>query len=338
MKKYFQRILGIFISIMLLSGTVAMAAVDDSRVETNRLVASLEKCVIEHNGCSEFVEVYYIDSKGEELNITETASYVSDNIDVAEALEGRILANGKGEATITITYEKYETEIYVSVENYVDLDQMCKEAYESLEALDLMNQSKSTTRTAIRNRAYDMINCTWTPTSNVTGWKSGKIFYANTQYTGIPYSQTSNQVNYITFTNALNFSSDFYDTLTINGNDMPMYGNDCSGFLSLCWAISRHTTWTFYTDIRDGNFDKVGSYSATSTTSATYQDLVDSYESLLPGDGLNSAAEGHALVVMTNMTSQDKIYCFEQTPYTCRITVWTYSKLANDDYYPFTFN
>ncbi len=39
---------------------------------------------------------------------------------------------------------------------------------------------------------------------------------------------------------------------------MPMYGNDCSGFVSIAWGIERTDTATFIEGMKKGRFKKKG--------------------------------------------------------------------------------
>lgn len=102
---------------------------------------------------------------------------------------------------------------------------------------------------------------------------------------------------------------------------MPKYGNDCSGFVSFAWGISKKGTGDFITGIRNGTYSKVGSYNANSPTTA---ELKEAYKSLQPGNAVGKS--GHTFLIAANDAANSKVYVYEQTPFAnadctlCRLT------------------
>ena len=62
-----------------------------------------------------------------------------------------------------------------------------------------------------------------------------------------------------------------------------MYGNDCSGFVSIAWGIERTDTDTFIKGMGKGRFKKVGNYNSSSPSST---ELLAAYKVMQPGDAL----------------------------------------------------
>jgi len=194
---------------------------------------------------------------------------------------------------------------------------------------------RSSARTTVLDRGKAMINNFWTPTQNLTGWASEKMFYANTTYSGIAYSQenqsTIASVPWIhTSTNFSVTNANFYNNTTSGGGStQPRYGNDCSGYASICYNISRETTSTF------GGTADIG-YSGDTKLQMLAR--------LSPGDLLNSPSN-HCVVVDSIAAVNDAngnlisltINTIEQTPTFCRAgaksTVGT-SNLLNSNYVP----
>lgn len=251
--------------------------------------------------------------------------YVSSDIDVAIAWDGRILAKGVGEAQITIKYN----ELPLQVINVTVEEKISEELMESINQYSLAQtralDSESEERLEIKNRAADMVSLIWRPTSNLVGWNGEMTFYANEYYWGIPYSQTPNQVDTDGFTASMS-NSNFYTTYVRVNKDgsttsMPMYGNDCSGFVSFAWGIFRTTTATFI------GYPSIGDYS-----------------NLESGDAVvyrnNEKNEGHIILVGTNWVTppagsdetEPYLVCYEQTPYDAELTFHTYAQLERRGY------
>lgn len=225
-----------------------------------------------------------------------------------------------GETQVEVLYGSHSQTIDVIVKKAIDIAYIIDE----LNAYQLMANSGADA-TAI---GKEMVEYQWTPTSNMRGWRDGKTFYANQTYTGIPYSQTANQVDKSGFASAMN-QPDFYDDYTRFSIIMPKYGNDCPGFVSFCWGISRKTTSDFVNGIKDGTYTKVGTYNADNPTLTS---LKTSYRNLSPGNAV--VKSGHTFLIASNDRTS-KVYVYEQTPYTAVYTSWTYDDLANAGYMPF---
>lgn len=110
---------------------------------------------------------------------------------------------------------------------------------------------------------------------------------------------------------------------------MPKYGNDCSAFVSYSMGLTRKNTTQFIAGISSGLYPKVGSYNV---TSPSYNDLVNSYQYLQPGDAVVNA--GHTFLIDYNGGSA--IYAYEQTPPYAVYTYHTYADMANQKYLPFS--
>lgn len=305
--------------------TIANAAEGTNSIcksESSGLTVNENDVTIEMSGASAFVDVIIKDSEGKEVNVNTLVEWKTDNQDVAIAYEGRILATGKGKTTVSVTYGEYTEKIKVKVKKNLDITALEEEIIKK-------ELSVSSERDNIYSRASAMYNTTWVPEQNLVGWRGNFTFTPGNVYR-IPYSQTIYQCNKADFENALEYS-DFYDTYYRFGIRMPMYGNDCSGFLSFCWNISRHTTADFLDDLNNGVFTEVGDYYA---KNPDYNDLLDSYELLQKGDAV--VTEGHTFLIAGNFPISDWVACYEQTPYQLQYTIWYYSDLANGNYRPFT--
>lgn len=218
---------------------------------------------------------------------------------------------------ISISYGDVKRKIKVEVLKKVDLlkqeERLFKTFKENYTNIPLTTRSLTTdVREQIRLKALAMCSYAWRPSKDLIGWKNRYTFKKDKGVLGIPYSQTPYQSDEESFHTARTEKNDFYDPLYFtSGNTkyaQPRYGNDCSGFTSFCWGISR-------------------------------QNLLDSYELMQLGDAvvyrnsLNSS--GHVFIIAVNFTNENKVQCFEQTPYTCSITNWTYDQLAAKKYMPF---
>lgn len=282
---------------------------------------------IKHNGMSAFVDAIWYNGD-EYINISNIADWSSDDQNVVIADQGSLLATGIGTATVTVTFKEKSFDISVVVEEYVDLMELANSCKDSVQ---LVNTDE---RDAILERALEMINVTWTPSKSMKGWMAKKNYEPDNLYTGIPYSQTEYQTNYRTFlskVSASDFCDDYTRTLSGETKIMPKYGNDCSAFVSFCWNISRNTTSSFISGIKNGTFNKVGEYSPTNPTQSS---LLASYPLLQPGDAIVKA--GHAILIYISDSASETFYCYEQTPYNAQIKVRSYSECAAAGYMPFT--
>lgn len=293
--------------------------------EINTFSADKSQVTIVESGLSEFVDVYGIEADSDEkVYLSEYAEWSSDNLNVVFADRGRLLAIGSGDAEVSVKYGQFELIIYVTVQSDVD--------YESIIARNNMARDMtSEQRLRYVGNANSMVNCSWTPSANLTGWRSGYVFYAGQSYRGIPYSQTVNQVNKEGFLNSLG-NSNFYSTYYNSQNvAMPRYGNDCSGFVSMAYEIPRQNTTQFINGVKNGTYKRIGSYDPNNLTRDA---LLSSYANMTAGDAL--VKEGHALFVASNMSGESYCIMYEQTPYYAQTTRWTYAELANGGYMPFS--
>ncbi len=148
-------------------------------------------------------------------------------------------------------------------------------------------------RAAIQANADLMIDSTWTPKNTITNWEYGSTYYTYTKgvtYTGVAYSQHNPQENW----------PEFYSYVTNASGGTTYYGNDCSGFASICWRLpARKSTYLFESQL--------GTYwtSLGETNSAATAPLE-------LGDALNSASD-HIVLFLNRETSG--VRTMEQTPY-----------------------
>lgn len=99
------------------------------------------------------------------------------------------------------------------------------------------------------------------------------------------------------------------------------YGNDCSGFVSICWKLpSRYTTWTFEDDAVSvgGCVDSLGNVGSCASAN------------LKIGDACNNASEH--IILYKETLSDGRMKSMEQTPTVARERVWYWSSLS--DYRP----
>ncbi|AAM25871.1 hypothetical protein M2349_002388 [Caldanaerobacter subterraneus subsp. tengcongensis MB4] len=300
---------------------VSLKKIDD-------LILYTEVVNIENIGESEFVDAIVKYNDGTFEKVSNIADWESDNPDVVFAYKGRILAVGKGSTIVRVSISNFTREIKVNVEGRTDVREVILK-------LD-KDTDKKTNSTYLRDYVVDkakrMVDVSWTPSQNLTGWLGRYTFTKGVTYKGIPYSQTPNQRDEIGFLQSLNNAADFYVPYTDpNGRIMPRYGSDCSGFVSFAWGISRQTTWSFLQGIKNGTYKKVGSYNVDNPTSS---ELLTSYLQLQRGDAVVN--EGHTFLIAYNDKTNKKVYAYEQTPYYAQYTVWTYTQMADGKYRPFT--
>lgn len=161
----------------------------------------------------------------------------------------------------------------------------------------------SMTRTDIENIAKGMMDPSWS-TSGFTNLISGSTYhtFAAGTYKGIAYTQNNPQENWAEFASK------------INSNDN---GNDCSGFVSICWKLpSRWTTTTFESGAANGSsyVVKLGNVGDCDIAA------------LVRGDACVDG--GSHIVIFDAYSSSGGITTMEQTPYTARRgRAWTWSGL-----------
>lgn len=308
----------------------------NNSTKIKQIISSKKDIIIDSNGGSEFIDVFAQLKDNTFINITNDVMVTSTNAAVATWDQGRIFAEGKGNCTLKIKYNNMNTKVNVTVKNQIDILSIIKDSQISMENLNInelntiSNQNSiaiqsisSSDRINMCSIGYDMVTMTWTPTQNLNAWYNN-VFKANVKQTGMPYTQSAQQTNKQQFYNSMVYS-DFY-----TGSD-PNYGNDCSGFVSICWGISRTTTVSFREGIRTGTYPKVGSYDYYSPDSV---DLHNSYQYMQAGDAL--VKEGHVFLVAANKPSETRVYVYEQTPLKARACYWYYSSLQSGKYMPFS--
>lgn len=276
---------------------------------------------IKNSGESAWIEAKGVLEDGTVVDLSQSAEWHSDNSDIIFADQGRLLALMPGETEIEVKYGEFSKIIKAKVVNDIDIALMIAELNE--------NQVMTFAANNAIDRGKEMVEYSWTPKADLRGWRNGKTFSANVTYTGIPYSQTAYQVDKAGFASAM-AKVDFYENYTRNSVIMPKYGNDCSGFVSFCWGISRQTTASFVAGIRNGTYTKVGTYDANNPTTVA---LTTSYRNLAPGNAV--VKEGHTFLIAANDRENQKVYVYEQTPYTAIYTSWSYADLAAGKYMPF---
>lgn len=147
-------------------------------------------------------------------------------------------------------------------------------------------------RDEVINRAKAMTEVKWTPKYNMVAKKTSYVFAKGKTYYGVPYSTDPYQV----------ISSD--DFLKKISSGKIVYGNDCSGFLSAVWGISRQTTLSFYNAVK---YDKKIDGKAVAEIS---------WSNLKPGDALlmdDGKGNGHIMLYASaDSKDNDKIYVYEQ--------------------------
>jgi hypothetical protein len=163
------------------------------------------------------------------------------------------------------------------------------------------------TRATIKANADQMIDSTWVPKNTFTNYQYGSTYKTYTKgvtYKGIAYSQNNPQENW----------SQFYNLVTNTAGGSVGYGNDCSGFVSICWKLpARYTTSTFES--------KLGTYWISLGAIGSSASVP-----LIMGDAINRASS-HIILFLNYEGSG--IRSMEQTPDNAQRRLWSYSSLAN---------
>ncbi|SHJ37201.1 Putative peptidoglycan binding domain-containing protein [Clostridium cavendishii DSM 21758] len=250
--------------------------------------------VIQNVGESKFVDEILTKNKPQKLTLESS----NKNVILPIEEQGRFLAVGIGESTITLKSDGFEKTIKVKVNNNNTITRQPR----SLQPSDILRKAEA------------MINVRWTPRQDLVGWRGNYVFKANQQQTGIPYSQWT-QTDENSFIAALGYS-DFYSTVSSNGRSMPRYGSDCSGFVSFAYGLSRHNTWQLEEEIG-------------STLSRV------NISDLTAGDGVvtNTSGAEHTFLIASRNGSN--FTCYEQTPYKAMVTSWSSSQLSSKGYIGF---
>jgi len=147
-------------------------------------------------------------------------------------------------------------------------------------------------RENILNKAQSMVNVSWTPKYNILDSVGNYTFLKGVKYKGIPYNYGGYQVN-----SASEFLSDI-------NNSHKLYGNDCSGFVSIAWGISRQTTLSLLDAIKYNN--KIDGKSISMV----------SWNDLKPGDALlmeTGNGMGHIMIFVSfDVKDSDNLNVYEQ--------------------------
>jgi len=154
------------------------------------------------------------------------------------------------------------------------------------------NSNDDINRENILNRAKAMVNISWIPKHNLLDSVGHYIFLKGKRYNGIPYILGGYQVS---------SSDDFLSHM--NKSDI-LYGNDCSGFVSIAWGVSRQTTLSLYNAAKHGN--KIDGKSV----------AIISWDDLKPGDALlldNGYGKGHiVLFINSDPKNNNSLNVYEQ--------------------------
>ena len=140
--------------------------------------------------------------------------------------------------------------------------------------------------------AKAMTEVKWVPKYTMIDKDGRYTFVKGKTYTGIPYSMGPYQAS----------SSD--DFLSKINSSNKILGNDCSGFVSAAWGISRQTTLSLFDLVKSGN--KIDGKSVSRI----------SWEDLKPGDALlleKGNGKGHVILYINiDAKNTDSIHVYEQ--------------------------
>lgn len=295
------------------------------------IVVSKENVIIEANTFSEFIDVFGKLKDGTYVNITDNVECKIDE-NVATWIYGRILAEAKGKTTMVLTYNGVSKEIDVKVKKQIDFEKIAKEINKSANdnTINIKTISSSVTRQSSIDTARGMVNMKWTPDQTFNTWfgTDRPPFYAGTEYTGMPYTKYETQTTKTEFLYALENDSDFYTRVSYGSWLVPKYGNDCSGFVSICWGLTdgayrdRWNTTDFNNAINSGTFDTIPYYSQIQQSDALLKSghvILANYiysNSCIPGGGY--------------------LYSYEQVDTKAHATSYTFQQLSDSGYTAFT--
>lgn len=148
------------------------------------------------------------------------------------------------------------------------------------------------TRKEILKRADEMATIKWIPSYDLYDKSADFTFVKGKTYTGIPYSMDTYQ------------AASVKEFLAKIKNSSELYGNDCSGYVSAAWGISRQNTLSLYNAVK--NKEKID---------GRYIEKI-SWEAIKPADALlldDGKGKGHIMLyVETNKEDEDKLVVFEQ--------------------------
>jgi len=147
-------------------------------------------------------------------------------------------------------------------------------------------------RTDVIERAKAMAEVKWVPNFDIKNKYGNYTFKKGKTYTGIPYTMDIYQVSSV---------SDFLSKIKTSKE---VYGNDCSGFVSTAWGLSRQTTLTIFNSVKHGSL----------INGRLISEIP--WEDLKPGDALlkdNGKGDGHIMLYNnTDSNNPDHLYVYEQ--------------------------
>lgn len=176
----------------------------------------------------------------------------------------------------------------------------------------------------IVERADLLYDALWVAQETVEGWRGEHIFEEGQAYR-LPYAQPVQAGRYIGYGVSVEAflqaageeGSEFYDRRSHYGDrDSTYYGTDCSAFVSWCWGIDRHTTYSI---------PKISAVLGMAT-----EENIRSRLRL--GDALNSSEAGHVVLVTgigyDSHGNMVEVELTEQTPPQLTRSVYTPGALA----------
>jgi hypothetical protein len=147
-------------------------------------------------------------------------------------------------------------------------------------------------RTDVISRAKAMVEVKWTPKYNIKNNYGKYTFKKGKTYTGIPYTMDIYQVSSV---------NDFLSKIKASKE---VFGNDCSGFVSIAWGISRQTTLSIFNSVKNGN-----KINGRLISQIAWEDL-ESGDALLKDNG---KGEGHIMIYdNTDSKNSDNLFVYEQ--------------------------
>ncbi|MDP4089970.1 MAG: hypothetical protein Q8930_11955, partial [Bacillota bacterium] len=150
-----------------------------------------------------------------------------------------IVAQGPGSGSVIKNTEGFQNILPFSVNNQ-SITYKSSDASGSTAAKDVPEGMSAEEREIVINRAKAMAEVKWTPQYDLPEEYCNFVFKKGTTYTGIPYSMGMYQAKN---------PEDFLNK--ISGSKV-LYGNDCSGYVSAAWGLSRQTTLFFYNAVKNG--------------------------------------------------------------------------------------
>ena len=171
------------------------------------------------------------------------------------------------------------------------------------------------TRSTMLSVASQMADGTWTTSTAFTNYMYGSQTYnflTGVTYTGIPYTQNRNggvQDTWTSFQKVLGAADVAYQASYYG------LGNDCSGFVSICWKLGeRLNTTGFY---NDANGAHTYCFAMPDGIGGAYQAYLRN--DLRPGDALvNSGSH----IIMVKSVNASGVISYENTPPTARSRQW----------------